>query len=274
MNKNKDLKKVLLECLILVIVYGIMKLGLNPILEMIPFLKENIFIKDLINGIIMSTILILYLFHYKKTGILKLKGKQLIKGLIIVLPLILIFVINIIVNFNTCIEDGLELIPISKIIINALSIIIGAAFTEEVLFRGIILNKILDFFGRNSIKNVFISIIIVSGLFGLVHLSNVFQGADIGSSLFMATVSVFTGIAFAAIYIRSKSIWPGIIIHSLMDIMGGVESIFFDSGIMMNRGVDFQNISSIIVIIVLNLVFLLYALFILRKKKSNEYLQK
>jgi len=270
---KKDWKKVLLESIILIVIYGILMLSLNPLLEMIPYLKENTLIKDLVNGIIMSTILILYLIYLKKLNIIKIDGKKIIKGLLVSMPLILFFSTMAITIYNDGLKNGLQVAPIGIIVLNLLAIIIAAGFTEEVLFRGIIFNNFLDCFGRNSRKGVLISIAIASGLFGLVHLSNIFQGADLASSVFMASVSLFSGAAFAAIYVRTKSIWPGIIVHSLMDIMGGAETIFFNKGSMMDRGVASQSTNAFFPVVLMGSIFLIYALFILRKKKSKEYLQ-
>jgi hypothetical protein len=132
---KKDWKKVLLESIILIVIYGILMLSLNPLLEMIPYLKENTLIKDLVNSIIMSTILILYLIYLKKLNIIKIDGKKIIKGLFVSMPLILFFSTIAITVYNDGLKNGLQVVPIGIIVLNLLAIIIAAGFTEEVQYR-------------------------------------------------------------------------------------------------------------------------------------------
>lgn len=84
---------------------------------------------------------------------------------------------------------------------------------EEVIFRGIILVGLTRFY---SIKN---SIIISSLLFGLWHFKNIFVMPmnDVVSQMVYA--GLLFGPVVAYITLKTKSIWPGVMLHYLNNIL-------------------------------------------------------
>jgi membrane protease YdiL (CAAX protease family) len=103
---------------------------------------------------------------------------------------------------------------------------LGIAFFEEILFRGILLNTIIYKFCENK-KNIYHAIIIASVLFGLTHLSNLINRPEI----LMGTVSqviyaTTTGVLYSVVYIKCKNIWAMIIIHTLFNLMSVFPFIF------------------------------------------------
>jgi len=93
---------------------------------------------------------------------------------------------------------------------------------EEIAYRGVIYPMISK---KYSFKT---SIIISSVIFGFAHSFNVinliFSGIDLFTSLFYIGAQViyatFLGIAFAYMYVKTKSLIPGIILHYLVDSVG------------------------------------------------------
>lgn len=81
--------------------------------------------------------------------------------------------------------------------------VIFAPFVEELFFRGFLFQGFRQKYGW--VKGAFLSSII----FGLAHLDLV---AFIPSSIF--------GFLFAYLYHRSNSVWPGIILHVLVNALG------------------------------------------------------
>jgi uncharacterized protein len=89
------------------------------------------------------------------------------------------------------------------------SLLIG--FTEETFFRGLMLTGLLP---RGVYRAVFISSII----FAALHLLNVLTGLWNPLFTLADTVAAFgIGITFAALRVRTGSIWPLIGIHALID---------------------------------------------------------
>ncbi len=82
---------------------------------------------------------------------------------------------------------------------------------EEVAFRGVILNLQLKKYSNRT------SIILNGALFGLFHLTNLIFGADLFLTLMQAIYASCLGIAFAYIYVRTKSLLPTIIAHYLVN---------------------------------------------------------
>jgi len=81
-----------------------------------------------------------------------------------------------------------------------------AGFCEEVMFRGYLMTRLRLLF---KTKSWIPSILISSMAFGLCH---TYQGL---SGFIVITVY---GAMFALLYIRTGSIWPGIIAHALQDV--------------------------------------------------------
>ena len=96
----------------------------------------------------------------------------------------------------------------------ALVIALGAGFFEEYFFRGLFLKLAFLEGIRSSIQvyGVFLSAII----FGLALLGNLTH-QPLNATLFQVYYATAIGIFFAAIYLRTGSLWWTIILHCLVD---------------------------------------------------------
>jgi len=86
-----------------------------------------------------------------------------------------------------------------------------AAFGEELVFRGYLMNRVADLVGSNR-SGWLISLIVVSILFGITHL---YQG--------MSGIIVMTlhGLLLGALYLATgRNLWVPIIAHGLNDTVG------------------------------------------------------
>lgn len=135
--------------------------------------------------------------------------------------------------------------------------------SEELMFRGVLLNSCLEYFGENSISSLKKAIIISGSIFGAFHIFNVLIGASLSGSIIQAINAAVLGLIFGVIYVRSgKNIWPCIFLHSIQDT-----AAFLQSGMMNGGGVK-DTVSSYSVNMIPTIVILLLAgLFIMRKKK-------
>ena len=89
---------------------------------------------------------------------------------------------------------------------------LGIGLTEELYFRGIICNMWKD----TETK----AIIISSVLFGLSHLLNVMGGAGLAETLLQMAFAFTYGVVMAFVILRTKSIWPCILLHAFHDFCG------------------------------------------------------
>ena len=119
---------------------------------------------------------------------------------------------------------------------------IGVGFLEEIIFRGFL-------FRMMEKDNVKTAIIVSSVTFGIGHIINLLNSADILPTLIQIMYATAGGYLFVTIFYKSKSLWPCIITHILVNSL----SIF--------NGTD--NVISIwIAPIFLTIASILYAMYI------------
>lgn len=83
-------------------------------------------------------------------------------------------------------------------------------FIEEVIFRGFLFKAL-------CIKNVKQAIIISSFTFGIGHIVNLLNGAEVLSTMLQIIYAVAIGFLFTIIFYKSKSLIPCIITHSVIN---------------------------------------------------------
>lgn len=87
-------------------------------------------------------------------------------------------------------------------------------FLEELLFRG----YLLVYLEKCGIDNKWIGMIISSVLFGMFHIVNIFQGADILYTMIQMLCAFGIGLCLCVLVSQYKSIFPGTIVHYLINI--------------------------------------------------------
>ncbi|MDN2709459.1 CPBP family intramembrane metalloprotease [Janthinobacterium sp. SUN118] len=85
------------------------------------------------------------------------------------------------------------------------------AISEELMFRAILLQGMLDRYA------VWPAVLMSSALFGLSHTANGLATGDVSGALWQAVAAFLQGIAYAAIRLRTRSIWPMVLVHGLWD---------------------------------------------------------
>ncbi len=125
-------------------------------------------------------------------------------------------------------------------------------FTEETFFRGLMLTGLLP-------TGVFRAVILSSFLFAAPHILNIFAGLWDPSFAMADTFAAFgIGMTFAALRIRTRSIWPVIGLHTLTDFsallsLGTIE-------------VSMQSQASLVGTALIGVVLTVYGFFILSGK--------
>ncbi len=90
---------------------------------------------------------------------------------------------------------------------------------EETAFRGIILDLVLTQYGKTK-KGVFMSILVTSAAFGLIHVFNLFAGAGFGATVQQIGYSFLVGGMCAVVFVKTKSLPIAIAIHAVYDFCG------------------------------------------------------
>jgi membrane protease YdiL (CAAX protease family) len=83
---------------------------------------------------------------------------------------------------------------------------VTAGFTEEVVFRGLLLSQL-----RILTGNLSTPVALQAVLFSLAH------GGNQPATQFLK--HVFSGCIFAYLTIRQKSLWPAILAHTMLDLL-------------------------------------------------------
>lgn len=156
-------------------------------------------------------------FVIKLTGLWETAGFQksgLGKGMLYGIPFLIIGAGSVIVSNAGVDFSKLQFISVSHALIFTINMVL-VGMNEEVWMRAFVLNGLIRKYGTD--KNGIRRAIIVSALvFGAIHIPNIFFMNPV--TLVVQVVNAASaGVLFGAIFVRSKNIWAGIIIHTLVD---------------------------------------------------------
>lgn len=164
----------------------------------------DISIMGLVVNTILSVGLIVIMSALKRTAYYGLTKVKNIKKCLYFIPLILILTVNLWNGININNSTG-------EIVLHILTMI-NIGFIEEIIFRG--------FLFKMMAKNNVNSAIIVSSLtFGIGHIVNLLNGAQLIPTLLQICYAVSIGYLFVIIFHKSGSLIPCIITHSLMNAL-------------------------------------------------------
>ena len=85
------------------------------------------------------------------------------------------------------------------------------AVSEELMFRGILLQGMLD---KHA---VWPAVLLSSALFGVVHTTNGLATGDVSGAVWQAVAATLQGVGYAAIRLRTRSVWPMVLVHGVWD---------------------------------------------------------
>ena len=128
-------------------------------------------------------------------------------------------------------------------------------FQEEALYRGLILRALLPGGVRRA---VFVSAL----LFGLAHLAGLALGRHPLLVLVQVAYTAGVGICFAAIRLRTGTIWPLVIIHWLFDLFAWLAS---PQGTLLIK--QAPPVALLVYLGVLGVIYAGYGLFLLRRDR-------
>lgn len=123
-------------------------------------------------------------------------------------------------------------------------------FIEEVIFRGLLFKAMC----KDSVR---LAVLISSVTFGLGHVVNLLNGADVLPTLLQICYAAAIGFLFVAVFLKGKSLWPCIATHSIVNSL----SIFSNQA---SRLFDIISAAALCVISVG------YAVWILKRPESPE----
>ena len=181
------------------------------------------------------------MIRLKRTSYYGLTKVTNLKKYIYFIPLLLIISVNLWngVNINN---------STSEIVFHFLNMI-NVGFIEEIIFRGFLFKMMV----KDNVKRA----IIVSAItFGIGHIVNLLNGADLIPTLMQVCYAISIGYLFVIIFYKSKSLIPCIITHCLFNSL----SIF-----NIENGISLYVSSTFLIV-----VPLIYAIYINKNIKEQN----
>lgn len=182
----------------------------------------QISIQSLLVNTVITITLVSTIISTKKTNYYGLVKVNKPNKYLYFVPLTLLVLINFI--------GGIKIQNTPKEITLFILTMLEVGFIEEILFRGYLF-KILE---KDNQKT---AIIITSLTFGIGHIVNLLNGADFIPTLIQILYSISIGYLFVKILIKTKSLWPCIITHSLLNALSIFSNqttiIFYISSILL-----------------------------------------
>ena len=141
-----------------------------------------------------------------------------------ILPVLLLFpLVNLGFNFWKHCTGSVATNIDTFLFLKEVAVLIFVAIAEELFFRGLLFRELVFGFKYKPV----LSAIIVSILFGALHLLNVFSYATTFYAIVQSLCAFAISFNLSAIYYRCRTIIPCIVIHSAINIT----SIGLDSGV-------------------------------------------
>ena len=119
------------------------------------------------------------------------------------IPVVIISFLNF--SFGIHINDSWEQILLISVAM------LGVGFSEEILFRGFLMKAIMR-------KNAKAAILLPSILFGMLHMLNLFGGADVLATILQAVDATSFALICSMFLYRTNNLIPCMICHSLTNI--------------------------------------------------------
>lgn len=151
---------------------------------------------------VFSEVLVVFIIALKRVSYYGLTKLSNLKGYLYFIPLLLIVSVNLWNGFN--IQN-----TTSEILFHIITMF-NIGFLEEIIFRGFLF-KMME---KDNLKS---AIIVSSITFGIGHIVNLLNGADLVPTLMQICYAVALGYLFVIIFYKSKSLVPCVIAHALIN---------------------------------------------------------
>lgn len=184
-----------LFCILLIVAYIVVN----------SYCIQNFGIADYRSTIINTTfsiVLIVLMIILKRTSYYGLKKVTNFKKYLYFIPLLLIASVNL--------WNGVNINNSTREIMFHILTMLNVGFIEEIIFRGFLF-KMME---KTNLKR---AIIVSSVTFGIGHIVNLLNGADLIPTLMQICYAIAIGYVFVTIFHKSKSLIPCIITHSLIN---------------------------------------------------------
>jgi membrane protease YdiL (CAAX protease family) len=130
------------------------------------------------------------------------------QGVVICLLPVVLFLIPPLCSISLLVSESTP-----GIVVMAVSLTLVVALTEEGFFRGVLISALRP-------KGIWTAVLISSLIFTCAHLTNLISGFPPVYVIGQLVLTFGSGILFATLLVRTRSIWPSVLLHFLRDIAG------------------------------------------------------
>ena len=204
---------------IVFVVFDLLLMGLGRLLSLLPKSLPMAYLTEVI--LMLVPAVIVFIFGFSSA----FKKGSFFRGLICFLPFVVFQMLVLAIFFSENLGDPEANWNPWYMMVYGVFSIVGVGVREECIYRATIQN-ILAKKHANSVKGIWITVIIGAIIFGLTHVTNIFFGMDPLAVLAQVVSVIFVGLLFGAVYLRSGNIWVLILIHTLTDVASLASSIF------------------------------------------------
>jgi membrane protease YdiL (CAAX protease family) len=246
---------------IIMVVFVLVMRGIGAIFSALPSSTAMSWIHEIVG--MLYPIGFVFFFGFGSS----LKSKGFFKGILCSLPVVILelFLLAIVAG-NTVANEATIWKPWYLVLLGLVSMI-GIGIREECVFRATIQNILARKYA-SSVKGVWLTAIVSSLIFGLVHMSNIFIGAEVVPVIVQSIGCVTGGLFFAALYLRCGNIWVPVLIHALLDLAGLFGTVFsYGSTVAAISSTSWSSLFG-------EIPYVIVAVFLLRPSKCKEILAR
>jgi membrane protease YdiL (CAAX protease family) len=244
---------------IIFVLIDLLLFGLSGLLSLLPETLPMKYLVEIILMLVPAAFVVFFGFSraFKKGSFLR--------GLLCCLPFIILQLLVLGFFFSKNLGDPEANWKPWYLIVYGVFSVFGVGVREECIYRATIQNIVAKKHA-NSVKGIWITVIVSAIIFGLTHASNLFFGMNPLAVLTQVFSATFIGLMFGAVYLRSGSIWALIFVHTLTDIGGLASSTFLH----VSEIEDFNQLSWSPRRLVLWLIYVGLTIFLLRPSKCKQ----
>ena len=209
MKKNK--KNIFIYFLEMLIVFIL----IDSVITVLPsVITNNItyykYGTELLLEIIYAALVLIVMLLFKNSYVFTAKKQKFFKSITLGFPMFIIALISLLGSLSSL--GGFNFGNFVNLLL--LTVFIGIA--EEFLCRGWLQNEFIERYGDTK-KNIILSIMFSSLIFGLIHFSNMLAGQDLFTTIIQVIQATSAGLLLGSIYYKTKNIWAVIFLHGIYD---------------------------------------------------------
>ena len=187
-------------------VWTFLRFAIGPLLNMLnlSFFPHELLAETLL-GLCMVVVPLTVLRWWSEAGFTRSIYGQ---GVVICLLPVALFLLPPLCSISLLVNQSTP-----GVVVMAVLLTLVVALTEEGFFRGVLVSALRP-------KGIWTAVLISSLIFTCAHLANLISGFPPVYVVGQLVLTFGSGILFATLLVRTRSIWPSVLLHFLRDIVG------------------------------------------------------